>query len=207
MQNEVEEMIGIYNKNLVSYSRKKFMVLVLALASLFLIVVLFAKKEFSKISLSNEAEIQFKSNATISVATENKSVLNVPAGTIKQNPFLPYREMATSVVKDVPTYQLIEPPETIQASSDAARVMDAIVSGILFDKYSPSAILNIEGNDYLVKKGDIVNNYKIINITQDTVTVKLGENSYRAGIGEILTEGTITHSNIPNLSNKFGGGK
>ena len=34
--------------------------------------------------------------------------------------------------------------------------MDTVVSGILYDKFSPSAILNIEGNDYLVKKGDVV---------------------------------------------------
>ena len=83
--------------------------------------------------------------------------------------------------------------------------MDTIVSGILFDKYSPSAILNIEGNDYLVKKGDVVNNYKVLNILQDSVTVKLGENVYKAGIGEILTEGALNHNNVSNLENKFGG--
>jgi hypothetical protein len=65
--------------------------------------------------------------------------------------------------------------------------------------------LNIEGNDYLVKKGDTVNNYKILNIAKDSVTVKLGSNTYKAGIGEILTEGQLNHSNIPNLNNKFGG--
>jgi hypothetical protein len=85
--------------------------------------------------------------------------------------------------------------------------MDTIVSGILFDKYSPSAILNIEGSDYLVKKGDTVNNYKIENITQDSVTVRLGNNSYTAGIGQILTEGNLNHNDVANLSNKFGGEK
>jgi hypothetical protein len=75
----------------------------------------------------------------------------------------------------------------------------------LYDKYNPSAILNIEGNDYLVKKGDVVNNYKIVNIAQDSVTVKLGENVYKAGIGELLTEGSIHHNNVSNLNNKFGG--
>jgi hypothetical protein len=85
--------------------------------------------------------------------------------------------------------------------------MDTIVSGILFDKFSPSAIINIEGSDYLVKKGDVVNNYKVINIAQDSVTVQLGTNSYKAGIGEILTEGTLNHNEVSNLKNKFGGEK
>jgi len=35
--------------------------------------------------------------------------------------------------------------------------------------------------------------------------VKLGKNVYRAGVGEILTEGSINPSNIPNLEKKFGG--
>ena len=83
--------------------------------------------------------------------------------------------------------------------------MDTVVSGILFDKFSPSAILNIEGTDYLVKKGDVVNNYKVLAIAQDSVTVQLGKNTYKAGIGEILTEGSLNHNNVSNLSKKFGG--
>ena len=83
--------------------------------------------------------------------------------------------------------------------------MDTIVSGILYDKYSPSAILNIEGSDYLVKKGDVVSNYKVVNIMKDSVTVKLGANVYKAGIGEILTEGSLNRNDVSNLNNKFGG--
>ena len=67
--------------------------------------------------------------------------------------------------------------------------------------------MNIEGNDYLVKKGDVVNNYKVVNIMQDSVTVKLGANVYKAGIGEILTEGSMNHNEVSNLSKKFGGEK
>ena len=78
---------------------------------------------------------------------------------------------------------------------------------VLYDKFSPSAILNIEGSDYLVKQGDVVNNYKVLNIAKDSVTVKLGANVYRAGIGEILTEGSVNYNNVANLNNKFGGKK
>ena len=102
---------------------------------------------------------------------------------------------------------MVAPPETLNEGSDAARVMDTLVSGILYDKRSPSAIINIEGNDYLVKKGDVVNSYKILNIEQNSVTVKLGSNTYKAGIGEILTEGSVNHNDVSNLSKKFGGEK
>ncbi len=141
-----------------------------------------------------------------------KDVISIPSGVVKANPFLPYRNIGGTPVEvvevnDVPKFALIEPPDVTGDNPDAARIMDTVVSGILYDKYSPSAILNIEGNDYLVKKGDVVNNYKVLAIAQDSVTVKLGKNTYKAGIGEILTEGTVNYNEISNINNKFGGKK
>lgn len=147
--------------------------------------------------------------ATVPIAatTAKKDLISIPSGTVKANPFLPYRDIGGTAVSDVPKFDLVEPPEIVAESSEAARVMDTVVSGILYDKYSPSAILNIEGNDYLVKKGDVVNNYKVIDIMQDSVTVKLGNNTYKAGIGEILKEGAIKYNAVSNLDSKFGGRK
>ena len=127
----------------------------------------------------------------IAATTAKKDLISIPTGTVKANPFLPYRDIRGNTL--------------VNENSDAASVMDTVVSGILYDKYSPSAILNIEGNDYLVKKGDVVNNYKVVNIMQDSVTVKLGNNTDKAGIGEILTEGSLTHNDVSNLNKKFGG--
>lgn len=157
---------------------------------------------------SEDVTITYVSNP-IAAVSQKKNLISIPTGTVKANPFLPYREIGSSNSKvyDVPQFELIAPPETLNTNSDAARVMDTIVSGILYDKFSPSAILNIEGSDYLVKKGDVVNNYKILNISQDSVSVKLGNNTYKAGIGEILTEGTINYNNVSNLNKKFGGEK
>ena len=142
-------------------------------------------------------------------AAAKKDLISIPSGTVKAHPFLPYRDIdgSSAAVKDVPKFDLVEPPEIISESSEAARVMDTVVSGILYDKYSPSAILNIEGNDYLVKKGDVVNNYKVVSIMQDSVTVKLGNNTFKAGIGEILTEGSVNYNDVSNLNKKFGGKK
>lgn len=162
-----------------------------------------AHRELSNVTVSEEGLIQL--SAAPIAATGKKDVISIPQGTTKANPFLPYRDISGSSSLDVPAFSLVEPPEVVDENSDAARVMDTVVSGILFDKFSPSAILNIEGNDYLVKKGDVVNNYKVVNIMQDSVTVKLGANVYKAGIGEILTEGSLNHNDVSNLNNKFGG--
>ena len=181
-----------------------FVVSVMSVVSIILGQHCFQKMEL--VALSEEIPAQIVT-MPVAATSSKKATISIPNGTVKANPFLPYRDIegTSTVVNDVPMTNLVEPPDTPTGNPDAIRVMDTIVSGILFDKFSPSAILNIEGNDYLVKKGDTVNNYKIVNIAQDSVTVQLGSNVYKAGIGEILTEGVIQHNEVSNLSNKFGG--
>lgn len=202
-----EEVLTPREKLCFSGQKRTMFVTALVLIGLSVFAVAFAHKSISSISLGEETAVQM-STLPIAATSVKKGTITIPAGTVKANPFLPYRELnKVDSGSDVPAYTLVEPPEMVNEYSEAARVMDTIVSGILFDKYSPSAILNIEGNDYLVKKGDVVNNYKVMNIAQDSVTVKLGENTYKAGIGEILTEGSLNHNDVSNLSNKFGGVK
>ena len=162
---------------------------------------------FNPVGIEN-SENGFISFANTSAAAgSKKNLISIPSGTVKANPFLPYRNIdgKNAGSNKLPAFELIAPPEVISEDSEAARVMDTIVSGILYDKYSPSAILNIEGNDYLVKKGDVVINYKVLDIAKDSVTVKLGSNTYKAGIGEILTEGSVNINDVSNLGKKFGG--
>ena len=200
-----DELIAITFKNCNS---KKVVVSVL---SLFVVLpILFGGIFIKNIQFSNQhledVDLISLASAPVTATAAKKNLISIPTGTVKANPFLPYREINKgSSVSDVPTYDLVAPPEVVNENSDAARVMDTIVSGILYDKFSPSAILNIEGNDYLVKKGDVVNKYKVLNITQNSVTVKLGNNTYNAGIGEILTEGSVNYNDVSNLSKKFGG--
>jgi predicted RNA-binding protein (virulence factor B family) len=73
-----------------------------------------------------------------------------------------------------------------------------IVASSKFEKFLGNTIPSY-------KKGDTVNGYKILNIVKDSVTVKLGANVYKAGIGEILTEGELNYNEVSNLNNKFGG--
>ncbi|MBR1374233.1 hypothetical protein IJ750_05570 [bacterium] len=194
----------LYDANSLLRSGKRILLGVFCLGIIFT-VFSFVKNTASRDTVSMD-ELIAMTGAPISAVSANREKISIPSGIVNPNPFLPYRNIGgSSSVEDVPMYDLVEPPEVLGESSDAARVMDTIVSGILYDKYSPSAIINIEGNDYLVKKGDVVNNYKVMNIAQDSVTVKLGNNTYKAGIGEILTEGVINHNDVPNLNKKFGG--
>ncbi len=199
-------------KILIKFSGKKSprkMVLITVVVLLIAMPVIYGfafKLGFNGQLIENSNSIQLASMPAAATSTK-KDLIAIPSGTIKTDPFLPYRNISRTSTLDIPKFDLVEPPEVISTDSDAARVMDTTVSGILYDKYSPSAILNIEGNDYLVKKGDTVNNYKVINIMQDSVTVKLGTNTYKAGIGEILTEGTLKQNDVSNLNNKFGGKK
>jgi hypothetical protein len=196
--------VGEFEKKFSSvFSKRRLLYVACGLFFVVGLLSVFVIDKFSEISISEEPFIQL-SNVSVADTSAKKGFISIPSGVVKANPFLPYREGGASTL-DVPRYSLVEPPEVVNENSDAARVMDTIVSGILYDKYSPSAILNIEGNDYLVKKGDVVNNYKVLNIMQDSVTVKLGANVYKAGIGEILTEGALNHNNVSNLSKKFGG--
>lgn len=199
-------------KILIKFSGKKSprkMVLITVVVLLIAMPLIYGfafKLGFNGQLIENSNSIQLASMPAAATSTK-KDLIAIPSGTIKTDPFLPYRNISRTSTLDIPKFDLVEPPEVISTDSDAARVMDTTVSGILYDKYSPSAILNIEGNDYLVKKGDTVNNYKVINIMQDSVTVKLGTNTYKAGIGEILTERTLKQNDVSNLNNKFGGKK
>lgn len=119
----------------------------------------------------------------------------------RSNPFLPAAE---NIVPGTMSY-LTPPPETALQSSEASKVISTTISGILYDKYNPSAIINIEGSDYLVKTGDVIHNYKILSITKNQVLVQLGKNIYKAGVGELLSETDLNYNVIANLNKKFGG--
>src|SRR5574344_156343 len=123
----------------------------------------------------------------------------------RTNPFLPAAE--NFVPKAVAKLHLPPPPKQITPNSDTAEIITTKISGIMYDRYSPSAIINIAGMDYLVRRGDIVNRYKILSITPNQVSVQLGSNIYKAGVGQILALSKVNFNPIANLSKKFGGSR
>ena len=169
------------------------------------------KKDKKSSKDSNEDEIDIIANKT------EKMVPLVVEESGRANPFLPANEAAnkdaTSAQKVLELqkaklkYDLIEPPNSAQADEDAQKILTTTVSGIMYDQTSPSAILNIDGSDFLVRSGDVVNGYKILAINPSVVTVQLGSNIYKAGVGQLLVTDGINYNTVPNLNKKFGGAK
>lgn len=150
---------------------------------------------------TGEGDVEIMSKT--STQKHGKMTLISVADSGRSNPFLPAVE--NLLPSSLPQLSLLAPPETAAGSSDASKVMSTTISGILYDKYSPSAIINIEGTDYLVKKGDVINNYRILSVGKTQVLVQLGKNVYKAGVGELLTLSDINFNTIANLNKKFGG--
>lgn len=169
------------------------------------------KKDKKSSKDSNEDEIDIIANKT------EKMVPLVVEESGRADPFLPANEAVNKdeasaqklleLQKAKLKYDLIEPPNSAQANEDAQKVLTTTVSGIMYDQTSPSAILNIEGSDFLVRSGDVVNGYKVLAISPSVVTVQLGSNIYKAGVGQLLVTDGINYNTVPNLNKKFGGAK
>lgn len=152
----------------------------------------------AKMTSEDGVEVISKKNG---LKKNQKMVMITVDNSGRSNPFLPAGE---NVIPGSLPY-LSAPPETVAAGTDATKVMTTTISGILYDKYSPSAIINIEGTDYLVKRGDVINHYRILGIEKTQVLVQLGKNVYKAGVGELLTQTDLNFNTISNLNKKFGG--
>ena len=134
---------------------------------------------------------------------EDKTVVVAVETVGRADPFLPSSESISNTMKY--GFELMAPPEELSSEdSEAAKVMTTKVSGIMYNDNNSSAILNIEGSDYLVRSGDYIHKYKVLAIASDSVTVQLGNNIYKTKVGEIITE-SLKHNTIDNLQNKFGG--
>lgn len=108
------------------------------------------------------------------------------------------------------SYNLPVPPTSL-ASPDAAaaKITRTKVVGIMYNKSNPSAIINLDNKDYLVRQGDkiIDEKYKVLQINQSWITVSLGSNIYSAGIGEMFSKDDLdkTKNDLYHLESRFGG--
>lgn len=141
------------------------------------------------------------------VLTSKRAVVDID-DKVAVNPFLPTDEINKRVTKKVvkPNPNYVLPPAVTDISDSARYLLQTSVSGIMYDPYSPSAIIKINNTDYLVKKGDSLMGYKILNISPKIVTIKRDANIYNAPIGRILATLDSTNNNqISNLNSRFGG--
>ncbi len=141
---------------------------------------------------------------------ETMVTVNITGNIGRAHPFLPAVEISTRGESELPklpyaTYP--QPPVEVEEDPEVTKLMQTTISGIMFDTFAPSAIISVEGQDHLVRKGDRINGYRIIDITKNRVVVQNGTNVYRATVGETLTtkdEG-LNFNNVDNLHKKFAG--
>ncbi|MDD3238012.1 MAG: hypothetical protein PHV37_07960 [Candidatus Gastranaerophilales bacterium] len=144
----------------------------------------------------------------IAQAGQDKDLVFVSiGGGGRENPFIPTISKSGSSGPSVsyPTigFDLIEPPKATLPDVQAEELMQTTISGIMFDSKKPSAIVNINGKDQLVRVGDRLAGFTILNIARDKVIVKAGTNVFRAYVGQSFTTDGVVH--VANLQNKFGG--
>ncbi len=132
----------------------------------------------------------------------NNAVLDIDAGG-RTSPFVPYRERNLSYSStnfgDLPL-----PPMSGSMDEALNNLITAKVTGILYEANSPSAIVNVLGDDYLVKPGDKIESFEIAGISKDYVAIKTGTNVYRAKVGDIV-DGELYGTGIYNLGHRFAG--
>ena len=109
-------------------------------------------------------------------------------------------------------FNLPVPPTSLAPADAAAAVITRTkVVGIMYNANSPSAIINVDDKDYLVRPGDkiIGQEYKVLKINPSWITVGLGSNIYSASIGELFVRDELDSSrnDLYNLKNRFGGRK
>lgn len=130
---------------------------------------------------------------------------------------LKLEELKNKVIRqpdDISPYSFNLPvPPTSLASDDsaAAKITRTKVVGIMYNAANPSAIINLDDKDYLVRQGDKImdQEYKVIQINKSWITVGLGSNVYSASIGELFSKDEFDKSqnDLYNLRNRFGGRK
>lgn len=124
------------------------------------------------------------------------------------------KDVSIRELDDISPYSFNLPvPPTALAPSEAAaaKITRTKVVGIMYNQTSPSAIINVDKKDYLVRTGDLIigEKYKVLQINQSWITVGLGSNIYSASIGELFSKDdfTKTQNDLYNLKSRFGGRK
>lgn len=141
--------------------------------------------------------------------TENVTIAIGDVG--RKNPFAPPGgKTAASETKSTTEsgldFEIIEPPELAPEDATVTKLLQTKVAGIMYDARRPSAIINIDGIDQLVRVGDILSGFEFIAITKNKVVIRSDNNVYRASVGQPLNAEKITNPiEISNLETKFKG--
>ena len=150
---------------------------------------------------NNDIQVVNEDEASDLIPEEKKEIVSVvPTG--RTDPFAPLQKYVyvapppppavrpSVVVKTINNIDLdsVQIPKIPKAYGElnqiAEKLMTISVTGIMYDKLKPSAIINYENNDYFVQIGDKLDSFKVIDIGPNNVKIALGKNVYKAEVGE-----------------------
>lgn len=185
------------------------------------------KKTETKVAEAQEEgglQVKVEDAPPIASVPGNNQTVTISIGDVgRKTPFMPKTETKIEEVEDNPSvagmvmvadeefgeqlnFDVIEPPELGRERADIAKLLQTRVTGILFDDKKPSAIINIDGMDQLVKIGDRLSGFEFIAITKNKVVIRDGNNIFRASVGQPLNAEKINNPiEISNLQTKFWG--
>ena len=142
---------------------------------------------------------------------EKKQIITIiPTG--RSNPFLPLQKYQQVDVKEtIVQYDKVGipvPPMKMGVKNpETEKMLSIAVSGIMYDSVKPSAIITLDNNDYFVQKGDKLDNYRVVDIGRNFVTIALGKNIYKANVGEEFKITPAFYGNALYIPQKQGGGR
>ncbi len=113
----------------------------------------------------------------------NDKVVVTVVNTGRTNPFTPTGNFSEAGYT-IPRGLDIMAPPSYDENVTPNKIVDIVVSGILYDQYKPSAIITIGGIDHFVQRGDSIDDYVVSYIGPTSVTIRTGKNTYTASIGQ-----------------------
>ncbi|MBE7705710.1 MAG: hypothetical protein E7Z91_00485 [Cyanobacteria bacterium SIG30] len=134
---------------------------------------------------------------------ENKKVVVNVVNTGRLNPFSPTGNFSEAGYT-LPSGLDIMAPPSLQKDMPANKLVDIVVSGILFDQYKPSAIITVGGVDHFVQKGDAIDEYVVSYIGPSQVTIRSGKNTFTASIGQEFNIGDRLEGEMSFVKGKNG---
>lgn len=142
---------------------------------------------------------------------EKKEVIDIKSAG-RANPFMPLQKyMAVEIPETVVDYDkagIPRPPETYGIQDEkTTKMLTIAVSGVMYDDVKPSAIITFDNNDYFVQKGDRLDDYRVVDIAKNSVTIALGKNLYRANVGEEFKITSNFYGSAQFIPSKQGGGR
>lgn len=155
------------------------------------------KIEAKKPAVANESQ-KDKKQTVASV------VIPVSSGG-RPDPFCPFNETVKTNVQK-PAFDIIAPPRELPEEDPLIdKLMEIKITGIMYDNVRPSALITIGGIEQLVHKGDVVTEYKVVDITRNKVVLKYKTNVFEVSAGQTMQFDGVNLNPVSSLSKQFGG--